>query len=64
MNLSSQDNNRRIAKNTLALSARMFLTIFIGVYSCRLVLQALGVIDYGIYSVVGGVVTFFVFINA
>lgn len=64
MTLSSQHNNRRIAKNTLALSARMFLTIVVGVYSSRLVLKALGVVDYGIYNVVGGVVTFFVFINA
>ena len=42
----------------------MFLTIAIGIYSSRLVLEALGVTDYGVYSVVGGIVTFFVFLNA
>ena len=35
----------------------MFLTIAVGIYSSRLFLEALGVVDYGIYSVVGGVVT-------
>ena len=64
MTESTLHNNQRIAKNTLALSARMFLTIAVGIYSSRLILEALGVVDYGIYSVVGGVVTFFVFINA
>lgn len=64
MTESTLHNNQRIAKNTLALSARMFLTIAVGIYSSRLFLEALGVVDYGIYSVVGGVVTFFVFINA
>ncbi len=64
MTESTLHNNQRIAKNTLALSARMFLTIAVGIYSSRLILDALGVVDYGIYSVVGGVVTFFVFINA
>ena len=64
MTQATQVNNKRIAKNTIALSARLFLTIVIGVYSSRLVLDALGVTDYGIYSVVGGIVTFFCFINA
>ena len=64
MTESTLHNNQRIAKNTLALSARMFLTIAVGIYSSRLILEAVGVVDYGIYSVVGGVVTFFVFINA
>ena len=64
MDTTIQTNNKRIAKNTAALCARMFLTIAIGIYSSRLVLEALGVTDYGVYSVVGGIVTFFVFLNA
>ncbi len=64
MDTTIQTNNKRIAKNTAALCARMFLTIVIGIYSSRLVLEALGVTDYGVYSVVGGIVTFFVFLNA
>ena len=64
MDTTIQTNNKRIAKNTAALCARMFLTIAIGIYSSRLVLEALGVTDYGVYSVVGGIVSFFVFLNA
>lgn len=56
-------NNKRIAKNTLYLYFRMFITLIVGLYTSRVVLQALGVDDYGIYNVVGGVVVMFTFIN-
>ncbi len=56
-------NNKRIAKNTMMLYFRMLITMFVGLFTSRVVLQALGVEDYGIYNVVGGVVALFSFIN-
>lgn len=49
-------NNKRIAKNTLALYFRTFITMIVGLYTGRVMLQALGVDNYGINSVVGGIV--------
>ena len=57
-------NNKRIAKNTLLLCFRMFFMMFISLFTSRVVLNTLGVEDYGIYNVVGGVVTMFGFLNA
>lgn len=59
----SSSSNKRIAKNTLLLYARMFVTIILGLYTSRIILNALGVIDYGIYNVVGGVVAMLAFLN-
>lgn len=56
-------NNKRIAKNTLMLYIGMLFTMFITLLTSRIVLQTLGVEDYGIYSVVGGIITMFAFIN-
>lgn len=56
-------NNKRIAKNTLMLYVRMFLMTGVSLYTSRVVLAALGVSDYGVYSVVGGIVTMFGFLN-
>lgn len=56
-------NNKRIAKNTLALYVRMFLVLAITLYTSRIVLKTLGVEDYGIYNIVGGVVVLFSFLN-
>lgn len=53
------ENNKRIAKNTLLLYIRMLLTLCVSLYTSRIVLSALGVEDYGIYNVVGGVVSMF-----
>ena len=53
----ASENNKRIAKNTLLLYFRMLLTMLVSLYTSRIVLNALGVIDFGIYNVVGGVVT-------
>ena len=58
------ENNRRIARNTLMLYIRMFLTMAIGLYTSRVVLRVLGVEDCGIYGVVGGIVPMFAFINS
>ena len=52
-------NNRRIAKNTLMLYLRMLLIMAVNLYTSRVVLNALGVEDFGIYNVVGGVVAMF-----
>jgi len=57
-------NNKRIAKNTVLLYIRMLLSIVVSLYTSRVVLQTLGVDDYGIYGVVGGVVVMFSFLNA
>lgn len=58
------NNKKRIAKNTLLLYVRMFITMTIGLYTSRIVLQTLGISDYGIYNVVGGVITMLSFLNA
>lgn len=52
-------NNKRIAKNTLLLYMRMFLLMGITFYTSRVVLNTLGVEDYGVYDVVGGFVALF-----
>lgn len=56
-------NNKRIAKNTLFLYFRMIVVMGIGLYTVRAILDILGVVDYGIYNVVGGVVSMFAFLN-
>lgn len=61
--VGNEQNNKRIAKNTLMLYFRMILTMLVSLYTSRLVLNTLGVEDYGTYNVVGGVVTMFGFFN-
>ena len=56
-------DNKRIAKNTLFLYFRMFLIMGVSLYTSRIVLKTLGVEDFGLYNVVGGIVTMFAFIN-
>lgn len=56
MGIDSQSNSKRIAKNTLALYFRTFITMIVGLYTGRVMLQAIGVENYGINSVVGGIV--------
>ena len=51
--------NRRIAKNTLLLYFRMLVTMLVGLYTSRVILNTLGVDDYGICNVVGGFVSMF-----
>lgn len=55
----NSENSKRIAKNTLLLYVRMLFLMLISLYTSRVILNALGVEDYGIYNVVGGVVTMF-----
>ena len=57
--MSQSANNKRIAKNTLLLYVRMIFIMGVSLFTSRVVLQALGVEDFGIYHVVGGFVLMF-----
>ena len=57
-------NNIRIAKNTMYMYLRMFVILLVSLYTTRIVFNVLGVQDYGIYNVVGGIIVFFTFINS
>ena len=56
--------NRRIAKNTLLLYIRMFIMMGVSLFTSRVVLQKLGVDDFGLYNIVGGVVVLFSVFNS
>ena len=62
--LDTSANNKRIAKNTLMLYVRMLFMMAVSLFTSRVILQILGIEDYGIYNVVGGVITMFTFINS
>ncbi len=64
MSIQASENNKRIAKNTLLLYVRMAFSMAVSLYTSRIVLSTLGVEDYGIYGVVGGIVALFSFLNA
>ena len=53
------ENNKRIAKNTLLLYIRLFVTMVIGLFTSRVILSTLGVTDYGVNNVVAGFVAMF-----
>lgn len=57
-------NNRRIAKNTIFLYFRMLITMLVALYTSRVILDSLGIVDFGIYNVVGGMVTMFTFFSS
>lgn len=57
------NNNKMVVKNTLMLYVRMLLLLFIGLFTSREILRILGVTDYGIYNVVGGVVAMLSFLS-
>ena len=59
MSTQASDSNKRIAKNTLLLYFRMLFLMLVTLYTSRVVLSVLGVNDYGIYNVVGGIVAMF-----
>lgn len=58
------ENTKRIAKNTLMLYGRMLFSMVVSLYTSRVVLNTLGVVDYGIYGVVGGFVAMFSLISS
>ncbi|MCQ2052888.1 MAG: polysaccharide biosynthesis protein [archaeon] len=57
------NSNKTMAKNTIMLYFRMMITMVVSLYTSRVILQTLGVTDYGIYQAVGGIVGFMTFIN-
>ena len=61
--MAEQTNNKTIAKNTIMLYFRMMFSMLVGVFTSRVILQTLGVTDYGIYQTVGGIVAFMSFLN-
>lgn len=63
MNNTNTGSTKTIAKNTLYLYIRMFISMVIALFSSRLILSTLGIEDYGIYNVVGGIITLFSFLN-
>lgn len=60
----SHTKNKRIAKNTLFLYLRTFVTMVVALYTSRVTLEALGIDNYGIYNVVGGLVTMFTIVSS
>ncbi len=58
------DNKKRIAKNTLFLYLRTLISTLVGLYTSRVVLNTLGVEDYGVFGLVGGCVAMFTFLNS
>ena len=63
MSQNQSADNKRIAKNTLLLYFRMLLTMTVSLYTSRVVLNTLGVEDFGVYNVVGGVVAMLGFLT-
>ena len=57
-------NNKQIAKNTMYLYIRMFLVMLVSLYTVRVVISILGVVDYGIFSAVGGIVLMMSFLSS
>lgn len=63
MTLDSSNNNKRIAKNTLLLYVRMLFLMVVSLFTSRVILNTLGVEDFGIYNVVGGIVAMFTILS-
>ena len=61
--MSTSVNNKRIAKNTFVLYLRTMFVMVVSLYTSRVILQVLGVEDYGVYQVVGGLVSMFSIIS-
>ena len=64
MEQNHSENTKRIAKNTMMLYIRMLFSMVVSLYTSRVVLNTLGVVDYGIYGVVGGFVSMFSLISS
>ena len=61
--MAEESANKRIAKNTVFLYFRSLLIMAITLFSSRIILQALGVDDYGLYGAIGSIVMMFTIIN-
>lgn len=62
--MKNEHNNKRIAKNSSLLYFRMLCIMAVSLYTSRIVLDTLGIEDFGIYSVAGGVIAMFGFVNS
>ena len=62
--MNQQVANKRIAKNTIALYIRMFVIMAVSLYTSRIILQVLGISDFGLYNVIGGIVASFSMLSA
>lgn len=60
---SFEEANKRIAKNTIFIYIRLFVSMLIGLYTSRVVLQVLGISDFGLFGVVGGILGMFGFLS-
>lgn len=58
-----EENSKRIAKNTVFLYFRFFVTMMVSLYTSRIILQNLGIENYGIYNVISGIVILFSMLN-
>ena len=56
-------DNHRIAKNTVFLYLRMLITLVVSLYTSRVILNNLGVEDFGIYNIIGGIIVLFSFVS-
>ena len=63
MDCKEKENNKRIARNTLFLYLRMILIMGVSLFTSRVILRALGDVDFGLYNVVGGIITIFLFVS-
>ncbi len=61
--VDNKANNKRIAKNSIFLSIRLFIVLIITLYTTRVVLRNLGIVDFGVFNVVCGFVAMFAFLN-
>ena len=59
----STTNNSRIAKNVMFMYIRMFIALCLNLFTSRILLSNLGINDYGVFNVVGGIITMFSFLN-
>ena len=62
--MPNKNNKNRVVVNTIFLYIRMIVTIAVGLYASRIVLNVLGESDFGIFSLVGGVVVILSFLNS
>lgn len=64
MSNQTSDNNKRIAKNTVYLYFRMMVTVLVSLYTSRVILKTLGVSDFGVYNVMGGIIGMLGYVNS
>lgn len=62
--VDNTSSNKRLARNSLFMSVRMVIVLLVSLYTTRVVLDVLGVADYGVYNVVAGFVLMFTFLNS